>query len=189
MSKKILLAYATRYGATESTIQKIAEWLKEEKYEIELVDLRKTKEKKWPNIEQFEGISVGSGIRMDRWTKEATAFLTKNRAFLTENKEKVAVFVSCGTASQRKFEEARTKYLKEHFEKNELPNLHSDTFSGVFDFTKETRFGFLTKKLMKSIAEKDMSEELEWDFNEINDFRDWDQIRTFVDIFKENLEK
>ena len=101
MSKKILLVYATRYGATESTIQKMAEWMKEE-YETELVDLRKTKAKEWPKVEEFVGIIIGSGIRMDRWTKEATAFLKKNREFLTKNKERVAVFVSCGTASQKK---------------------------------------------------------------------------------------
>jgi len=187
MSKKILLVYATRYGATESTIQKMAEWMKEE-YETELVDLRKTKAKEWPKVEEFVGIIIGSGIRMDRWTKEATAFLKKNREFLTKNKERVAVFVSCGTASQKKFEEARRKYLVEHFEKNDLPQFHSDTFSGVFDFTKETRFGYLTKKLMKSIAEKDMSEELEWDFEGKNDFRDWDKIKKFVEEFKEKIE-
>jgi menaquinone-dependent protoporphyrinogen oxidase len=146
--KKILLAYGTRYGATESTIRKMAEWMKEEGYETEFVNLRKTKAKEWPKVEEFDGIIVGSGIRMDRWTKEATAFLVRNKEFFIINKEKIAVFVSCGTAAEKKFEEARRKFLKEHFEKHELPNFYSEAFEGVFDFTEETKFGFLTKKLV-----------------------------------------
>ncbi|MHA1910858.1 MAG: flavodoxin domain-containing protein [Candidatus Kariarchaeaceae archaeon] len=187
MSKKILLAYGTRYGATESTINKMAEWMKED-FTTEIVDLRKTKAKEWPEVEEYEGIIVGSGIRMDRWKKEATKFLVKNKEYLTKNIEKVAVFVSCGTTAEKKFEEARRKYLKEHFEKNELPYFYSEAFAGVFDFTKETKFGFLTKKLIKSVAEKEMSKELEWDFKGKNDFRDWKLIKEFVELFKEKIE-
>ena len=65
--------------------------------------------------------------------------------------DKVSIFVSCGTAADKeKIEFAQQEYLNNEFEKMNLPRFHSEVFAGIFDFSKESRFGFLEKKLMRS---------------------------------------
>ena len=93
----------------------MAETLEKEGLETQLLDLRHTKQKQWPPLASFDGLLVGSGIKI-RWVREATTFLKKHAEELKALKAKglaVGVFVSCGTASipgQR--EEARQRYIE-----------------------------------------------------------------------------
>ncbi|MGZ4853036.1 MAG: flavodoxin domain-containing protein [Halobacteriota archaeon] len=75
MSKKILIAYGSRYGSTEEIAHSMARILANAGLETQLLDLRRTKQKDWPPLASFDGVLVGSGIKIGRWTKEATAFL------------------------------------------------------------------------------------------------------------------
>jgi menaquinone-dependent protoporphyrinogen IX oxidase len=60
----------------------------------------------------------------------------------------------------------------------------SAAFGGVFDFSSESKMGFLDKQLAK-IAAKGMEADLgyEIDRDSKNDFRDWDQIREFAEDY------
>jgi len=88
---KTLIVYRTRYGATTGTSKEIANVLREEGFEVWLVN---AKEEKVDDISEYELIIVGSGMKIDRWTKEPEKFLKKFKKELT--KKKVAVFVSSG---------------------------------------------------------------------------------------------
>ena len=91
MAKKALIVYGTRFGATASTSEEIAKVLRAESFEVRVVNAKKEKVK---NISDYDLVIVGSGMMMDRWTKEPEKFLGKFQKELAE--KKVALFVSSG---------------------------------------------------------------------------------------------
>ena len=73
MNNKVLIAFATKCGATEDTAQQIANTLRN-KYALEVDTVNLHKEAR-PNFAQYGTLIVGSGIRMKKWYKEALKFL------------------------------------------------------------------------------------------------------------------
>jgi menaquinone-dependent protoporphyrinogen IX oxidase len=82
--KKVLIVYGTRYGSTEEISRDIAKFLLEVGIETELVNLRTTKSKKWPQIDEFDGIIVGTSLKMNKWKKEAKSFIDKNKDYFKD---------------------------------------------------------------------------------------------------------
>jgi menaquinone-dependent protoporphyrinogen oxidase len=190
MAKKVLIAYGSRYGSTEEIAHTIAETLKDIGLEAQLLDLRRTKQKQWPPLTSFDGILVGSGIRIGRWTKEAKAFLKKHADEFKALKALglvVGVFVSSWTASiPGRHEEARRKYLEEVLAKVGIADCVAtcEAFGGVYDLSSSAPMGFLDKR-MASMGAKQMAQDIGTPLKEgaRNDLRDWDQIRTFAERF------
>ncbi|MCW4029979.1 MAG: hypothetical protein NWE92_10090 [Candidatus Bathyarchaeota archaeon] len=84
---KVLIAFATKSGATEDTAQLIADTLQNQyALDVDLVDLRRNGH---PDFSAYGSVVVASGIRMGKWYKEALQFLKSN--FEDKN---VALFVS-----------------------------------------------------------------------------------------------
>jgi len=88
---KALIVYGTRYGATASTSEEIANILRQEGLEVRVVN---AKQEKIRDITEYVLVVVGSGIQMRRWTSEPEDFLKSFQKELT--KKKVVLFVSCG---------------------------------------------------------------------------------------------
>jgi menaquinone-dependent protoporphyrinogen IX oxidase len=86
---KALIVYGTRYGATKGTSEEIAKVLREEKFEVKLINAG---EEKIKDISEYGLVVVGSGVACGRWVNEAEDFLKKFRKDF-ENK-KLALFVS-----------------------------------------------------------------------------------------------
>ena len=91
---KAVVLYGTRYGATADTSEIIGDVLRQEGFEVRVVN---AKTDKVQSIREFELVIVGSGIRIGRWTKEPEKFLGKFQQELS--KKKVALFVCCGGAN------------------------------------------------------------------------------------------
>ena len=72
--KKALIVYCTRYGATEMTSEEIAGALSQEGLDAKIVNLKNDKVK---GIIEYDLVIVGSGIQINRWTKEPERFLKK----------------------------------------------------------------------------------------------------------------
>lgn len=179
MSKKVLIAYGSRFGCTEEVSKEIAKILKEEGIDSHLLNLRKTKPKKWPSIEEFDGILVGSGIRIMKWTKESKKFLEMYKKEINERKS--GLFVCCALAATDQAQAKRDYLEKAIDELGIAPDIY-DAFGGVLDFSESSNMGFLDKKMLK-MAAKAMEEEagLPLEDDAKNDFRDWDQIRNFAE--------
>ena len=62
---KALIVYGTRYGATTGTSEIIADTLRQEGFEVRVVDAKKDKVQ---SVSEFDLIIVGSGIQMGKWT-------------------------------------------------------------------------------------------------------------------------
>ena len=188
MAKKVLVAYGSRYGSTEEIARTIAETLQQEGLNTQLLDLKRTKQKEWPRLALFDAVLVGSGIKIGRWTGEATSFLKKHQDELKTAKAKglvVGVFVSCGMASTpEKRPEARQTYIEKIVTELGIKDAVDayDAFGGVYDLSSSAPMGFLDKKMLAMGAQQ-MIKDGQLTEGARNDLRDWNQIRTFAEHF------
>ncbi|UCE12200.1 MAG: hypothetical protein JSV04_08330 [Candidatus Heimdallarchaeota archaeon] len=187
MSKQVLIAYGTRFGSTEEISIKFQQILEENGFAVELIDL-KAKKKGKPNITNYIGVLIGSGIRITRWTKEAKNFLKNNIKTINENKILVGIYLSSGEASDPDKRPAIIeKYLVKVFEELGLnlgDNVLYDAFGGVFDLSKTTNLSWINRKMLNTAADEDPNIVR----NERRDYRDWDQINKFIEDFIRKLE-
>lgn len=174
-----LVVYGTRYGATANTSEIIAEALRQEGLEVNVIN---AKDDKIQSIGEYELIIVGSGIRMGRWTNEPEKFLEKFQKELSL--KKVAFFVCCGAAhpltegeeKTKEIEEARRKYLEEKAAKYNLHPIALGLFGGVYDFNKMSWFLRKTMSSVKSQLEEAGFEETDagrYDTRDLNSIRGW----------------
>ena len=178
MKMKTLIVYGTRYGATKGTSNEIAKILQNMNFEVKVVD---AKEEKVNNISKYDLIIVGSGIKIDRWTKEPEKFLKKFKKELT--KKKLALFVSSGIQAIYEYEgktdsmkRAQRKYLDEKAKKYSLNPISTAIFGGVLNFGK---MGLMARKTVGQLWRK--FEEAGFEKKEeIYDTRNWEKITNWT---------
>ena len=194
MAKKVLIVYGTRFGATASTSEEIADVLRHEGLEVRVVDAKKEKVK---DISGFDLIIVGSGMMIHRWTKEPEKFLMKFQKELVN--KKVALFVSSGTQviieHDKKFEDfqfggkittitgdeaigmTRKKYLEEKAAKYNLHPVAMAVFGGVYDYHHMPWWSGKAMEAAKPRLEASGIKESKPGFY---DTRDWKSIRNWA---------
>ncbi len=130
---KALIVYGTRYGAAASTSEEIANALRRKGLEVAVVNV---KEQKIKEISQYDLVIVGSGIQMHRWTGEPEDFLKKHQKGLAN--KKLALFVCCGSATDKEkpeaAEKAKRRYLEEKAAKYNLRPVALGLFGGVYNY-------------------------------------------------------
>jgi len=182
MSKNVLIVYGSRYGSTEEISTNFKQTLEDNGFIVDLINL-KSKHKKIPNITNYSGVLIGSGIRIARWTKETKNFLKTNIKAINEYQIVVGIYLSSGEASDPvKRPEAVEKYLVKVFQELGLDlgdHILYDAFGGVFDLSKTTKLSWINRKMLKTAAKEDPN----IDPHGRNDLRDWDQINQFIENF------
>jgi len=150
---KTLIVYGTRYGATKGTSEEIAKVLREDGFNVRVVN---AKEEKMDDISEYELVIIGSGMRIDRWTKEPERFLNKFKNELS--KKKVAIFVSSAVqaiyeyeGNNEAIERSSKKYLEEKTEKYSLNPIAMAIFVGVFPYNK---LGWMERKTVGQLWRK-----------------------------------
>ncbi len=178
---KVLIAYASRFGCTEEVSHKIAGILKNQGVETQVLNLRKTKSKEWPLMKEFDGVLVGSGIKIGKWAKEPKNFLKKHKEEL--NKKVLGIFVCSGYAAKDP-DYARKEYIEKVMEELGVTTDMYEAFGGVFDFSESSTMGFPDRKMLKTAA-KGMADEMGITIGDDmkNDFRDWNKIQEFAEKF------
>ena len=176
---KALIVYGTRYGATASTSEMIAEVLRQEGFDVRVINSKKDKVK---GITEYELVLVGSGIKMGNWTKEPEEFLKKFHKELA--KTKVALFVCCGSTEPldekedkiKSIEKARIQYLEEKAVEFNLQPIAFGLFGGVYDFNKLSWFLRKTMSGLKPKLEEAGFKETKpgvYDGRDLNAIRSW----------------
>ena len=116
---KALIVYGTRYGTANEIAEEINRILKNEGVKVEIKDAKNLKNN---DVNPYDLIIVGSGIKMGKWTKDSIKFL-KNKQKDLKNK-KVAIFVTCGAANlPESKDEGQEKYLDDIADEYLLNNL------------------------------------------------------------------
>ncbi len=151
--KKILIAFATRYGGTGLIARELASELKKLNIKTTVYDLKNDKSKNWPSINEYDGIIVGSGIKMGRWMKEPQKFMKIHKNILTRKDKILSIFVSCGK-SLEDYDDAIQQYLINFKEKNNIPADLYDTFGVIIDLTNPSHPGKFARPLLIDILNK-----------------------------------
>jgi menaquinone-dependent protoporphyrinogen oxidase len=152
---KALIVYGTRYGATTGTSEEIAKVLRDEGFDVTVVN---AKEEKVKDISAYKLVIVGSGMQFARWTGEAEDFLKRFQKQLVQ--KKVALFISTmKTVTEREgkteeLEKTRKMELEDKVTKYNLYPINLGFFGGVLDFNKmniitRKTVGFLRRQLEK----------------------------------------
>ncbi|UCF96932.1 MAG: flavodoxin domain-containing protein [Spirochaetaceae bacterium] len=79
MRSKILVAYATKYGATAEIAEKIGEVLSQAGVSVDVLPVSQVKD---PG--SYGAVVLGSAVYIGRWRKEASRFLKANQKLLAE---------------------------------------------------------------------------------------------------------
>jgi len=183
MAKNVMIAYGSRYGCTEEVSKEIGKTLESAGITIKIINLGGLKESDIPSIENFDGVLVGSGIKVGKWTNEADLFIDKNK---DRFKDKVFGMFACAGFVANDPEKSKEMYVEEKIQKLGLnPDIY-DIFGGVFDLSWKSKAGFMDRKIM-SIAAKGLEREkgIKIEKKGKNDFRDWNQIKLFTLKFAE----
>ncbi len=176
---KTLIVFCTRYGATASTSEEIAKGLREESFDVRVVN---SKNEKIRNISDFEFVIIGSGMKLMRWCGEAEKFIKKFQDELRQ--KKTAIFVSSGTRVIYKhegdtdtLEKEWKKNLEDKVENYSLTPIALATFGGILDYSQ---MGFLARKTMNLLVDKIEAAGVQEQEPGIYDTRDLDEIRKWT---------
>lgn len=186
IQKKVLITFGSRYGCTKEISRKIGQFLdKKENLIVNIVDLRQKNGYKPVTLAEYDGIIVGSGIRIGRWTKQAKVFLKKYKEELKDSSRILGIFVSCGYAADTKhYPVAKKMFLEQVFRKMELQPAIYEAFGGIFDFSTSSNVGFIDKKILK-LGASDL--DLPIDYKAKNNYLDWNRIEQFSEEFAKLL--
>jgi menaquinone-dependent protoporphyrinogen oxidase len=180
---RVLIAYASRWGSTEEIAARLAEFLGEEGVEANLLDVRA--ERRWPSLEGYDGVIVGSGVKVTRWMREPLQFLRRKSGELRGRR--LALYVSCMSMLTDP-EYARRELLEKVAESVGVEPVLVEAFGPVIDMGPGSRMGFLDRKIAQSVMlglSKDKG--LEFVPDGRNDLRDWGRVREFARSFVEAL--
>lgn len=103
-SKKVLVAYGTRYGSARIVALEISEYLKSHGNEVSAVDLRNDPMPVLPG--DFDLVIAGSSIAMFSWIAKVKVFLKR----CAKSTLPTVVFITCGTAIDDP-EKARVRFM------------------------------------------------------------------------------
>jgi menaquinone-dependent protoporphyrinogen oxidase len=162
MDKKILVAYASKYGSTGGVADAIGKGLCNKAAAVDVLLMKNT-----VNLSSYQGVIVGSAIYMGKWLPEAVDFVKKNVEVLRQIP--VAYFLVCMTLC-KPTEENRAKvlaYLDPVLKVlPEIKPVGIGAFAGALDYNN---LSWLNKKILKSKGTPE------------GDFRDWKAIRAWAE--------
>ena len=81
MNKKILVAYASKYGATAEIAEKIGEVIEEKGLDVDVYPVNRVKD-----VAPYDVVILGSAVYIGAWRRPAASFLKKNVGALTGKK-------------------------------------------------------------------------------------------------------
>jgi menaquinone-dependent protoporphyrinogen oxidase len=77
MANKVLVGYASKYGATKEIAEKIGEALKKDDIAVDVLPLKNIKK-----LAEYQAAVIGSAVYIGQWYKPAAKFFKKNEKAL-----------------------------------------------------------------------------------------------------------
>ena len=160
MTYRILVAYASKYGATAEIARKIGEVLSTAGLKVNVLDVEKV-----TDVTPFDAVVLGSAVYGGNWRKEAVTFLEDYKTTL----EKIPIWLfSSGPMGVGDTDDLTQGW---HFPSAQQPiadRIHARDialFHGAIDMEK---LNFVEKQIVKEFR------------SSIGDFRDWEAITNWA---------
>ena len=174
MQMSILVAYASKHGATKEMAERISESLRSAGL---LADARTVGDV--GDLEAYEGFVVGSAAYMGHWMKDAVAFVRGQQHLLAQRPVWLFSSGPLGTEATN----AKGEDLRVAAEPKELPEfeetIHPQEHRVFFGALDPGRLSFTERSLRKLPAARAMMPE--------GDFRDWDEIQAWAQGIAEQM--
>lgn len=165
--KKILVAFATKYGSTAEIAQKIGEVLISSSLDTDVLPVDRT-----CALDRYEAVILGSAVYIGKWRKEAVKFLTSNENMLIDRP--VWLFSSGPTGEGDPVELLKGWRFPVQLEQiaNRIRPRDIVVFHGS---VKMDKLNFIEKGMINNVKAP------------VGDFRNWDAIATWAEIIGEDL--
>ena len=183
---KVLILYGTRYGTTKEISDEIEKVIQNKGMATESFNLKEVNQKNIPPLDQYNGIIIGTGIKMGMWTKKVKSFVQKRKAELKKKQTSFGFYVCCGEA-QKDINTAIEKYVNPKLEKIGIQSALIDAFGGAYDLREGSPISGMTRKIIIASLKEDPG--IEDPEGKLHDYRDWEQIRDFANQYVEVLKK
>lgn len=185
---KVLMLYGTRYGTTKEISNEIQKIIQKGGNTAESYDLDEHNSKEIPLLENYDGIIIGTSIKMKKWTKSVKKFMQKRKSELINCQTKLGFYVCCGEAAEKsKINSAINSYITSKLQSLGIKPALIDAFGGCYDLTEGSPLTGITRKIVISIMKNE--EGIENPEGRKHDYRDWDQIKDFANNFGELLKR
>jgi len=163
----ILVAYASKHGATEGIAERIAENLREAGQDA---DARPVQEV--GDLAGYDGYVIGSATYLGHWMKDATTFVSSNEELL--NQKPVWLFSSGPLGTEAT--DAKGQDLRAAAVPKELPEIeraiHPREHRVFFGVLEPRKLTFAERSMRRLPAARAILPE--------GDFRDWDEIQDWA---------
>ncbi|MCJ7648847.1 MAG: flavodoxin domain-containing protein, partial [Candidatus Lokiarchaeota archaeon] len=151
---KVLILYGTRYGATKEISDEIEKVIQDKGMGTVSFNLKEVNPKNIPPLDQYNGIIIGTGIKMGMWTKQVKSFVQKRKAELKKKQASLGFYVCCGEA-QKDINTAIEKYVNPKLEKVGIKSALIDAFGGVYDLREGSPISGMTRKIIIASLKED----------------------------------
>lgn len=173
---RVLVVYASRYGATQGIAERIAATLRQHGVDVTLKPVQAA-----GDPADYDAFVIGSAIYYFRWMRKAAEFVRRNRAVLAERP--VWLFSSGPLGVETKDAEGRDKCAVTvpkdiaEFEQSIHPREHRVFFGAL----ERDKLGFTHRLMLKLPVNKDNA------IFPLGDFRDWNNIEAWAGKIAESL--
>ena len=165
--EKILVTYATKYGATKEIAEKISEVLRQSELQTDVVSVDRIRD-----LTPYKAVILGSAVYMGKWRKEAVEFLKKNVQALAERP--VWLFSSGPTGEGNPVELLKGWRIPGELQPmvDQIKPREIAVFHGNLSVEK---MNFLEKGMIKNVKAP------------VGDFRDWEAITDWAIMIAKGL--
>jgi menaquinone-dependent protoporphyrinogen oxidase len=160
MDAKVLVAYASKYGATAEIAEKVGEVLRGSGLGVDVAPVKEVKD-----LSPYSAVVLGTAAYMFQWRKEAVKFLKDNEEALAGMP--VWLFMSGPAGEGDPVELLEGKVVPDKMKPvlERINPVDLAVFHGVINFDK---MNFLERNVMKMMKSPE------------GDFRDWDAINNWA---------
>ncbi len=169
MELKVLVTYASKYGATAEIAEKIGEVLRQESLQADVLPVKEVKD-----LTLYGAVVLGTAAYMFRWRKDATKFLKASEETLAGMP--VWIFVSGPAGEGDPVELLEGKVVPEKMKPvvERIKPVDLTVFHGVINLEK---MNVIERQMMKMVK------------SPTGDFRDWDTITAWAKGIADKVKK